>query len=181
MITPNNPFKLLTSKVVYQNRWIKVREDGVVRPGGKEGIFGIVEMMPGSSVLPIDEDGNVMLIKEYRYAVERVTLEVISGGIDEGETPLAAAKRELLEEAGVKASEWVELGSIDPFTTVVSSPNYLFIAKGLQHLSPDPDEGEIIERIVVPYTEALAMVNDGRITHAGSCVLILRAQQYINP
>jgi ADP-ribose pyrophosphatase len=173
----HNPFKLLASAIVYKNPWISVREDKVVRPGGKEGIFGVIEMVAGSSVLPIDHEGNVLLVKEYKYAVGRVTIEVISGGIDKNETPLGAAKRELMEEIGTEAKEWIELGSVDPFTTVVSSPNYLFLARGLDHFEPKPDEGETIERLTVPFEKALEMVKQGEITHAASCVLILRAQE----
>ncbi|HSX30472.1 MAG TPA: NUDIX hydrolase [Candidatus Saccharimonadales bacterium] len=174
-----NPFRLLRSKTIYKNPWISVREDTVIRPGGKEGVFGIVAMLPGSSVLAVDTDNNVLLMQEYKYAVERETLEVISGGIDKNETPLEAAKRELLEEAGVEAEKWVDLGSIDPFTTVVSSPNHLFLATGLTHLKPDPDEGEILQHIIVPYAQALKMVQNGEITHGASCTLILKAQIYI--
>lgn len=159
--------------------WISVREDKVVRPGGKDGIFGIVTILPGSSVLPVDEDGNVLLVKEYKYAVGRETIEVISGGIDKDETPLAAAKRELREEIGAEAEEWTDLGSIDPFTTVVDSPNYLFLAKGLSQFKPNPDEGEILQRLTLPYSQALEMVRNGEITHGASCVLILKAQNYL--
>jgi 8-oxo-dGTP pyrophosphatase MutT (NUDIX family) len=174
-----NPFKLLTSTNVYKNPWISVREDRVTRPGGKEGIFGVIEMIAGSSILPMDDEGNVLLVKEYKYAVQRDTVEVISGGIDKTETALEAAKRELLEEVGVEAKEWIELGSVDPFTTVVSSPNYLFLAKGLDHFEANPDEGETLERIKMPFSQALAMVQSGEITHAASCVLILKAQAFI--
>ena len=178
-MTSRNPFKLLSSTNKYENPWISVREDKVIRPGGKEGIFGIIEMVAGASVLPVDDDGDVLLIKEYKYAVARETIEVISGGIDKDETPLEAAKRELREEAGVEAKEWVELGAVDPFTTIVNSSNHLFLAKGLDHFEPQPDEGEILERIKVSFKEALAMVEKGEITHSASCVLILKAKAYI--
>jgi 8-oxo-dGTP pyrophosphatase MutT (NUDIX family) len=176
-----NPFKLLTSTKIYKNPWISVREDKVIRPGGKEGIFGVVEIAPGSSVLPMDDDGNVFLVKEYKYGIQRATVEVISGGMDKDETPLMAAVRELREEVGVEAKEWIELGSIDPFTTIVSSPNYLFLAKGLDHSEPKPDEGETLEHIKIPFKQALSMVRNGKITHAASCVLILRAQEFVSP
>lgn len=180
MDTTNNPFQLQSSQVVYENPWISVREDKVIRPGGKDGLFGIVTMLPGSSVLPVDEEGNVLLVKEYKYAVGRETTEVISGGIDNGETPLDAARRELREEVGTEAEEWIDLGSIDPFTTVISSQNYLFLAKGLSHFEPSPDEGETLQRIIVPYTQALQMVQNGEITHGASCALILKAQTYLS-
>jgi 8-oxo-dGTP pyrophosphatase MutT (NUDIX family) len=178
-MTKQNPFKLVSSKSVYKNRWISVREDSVIRPGGQNGLFGVIEMVAGSSVLPIDVDDNVLLVKEFKYAVGRESIEVISGGIDKGETPLDAAKRELREEVGVDAAQWTELGSVDPFTTIVSSPNHIFLAQGLSHFDAKPDEGEILERIAMPYQQALDMVMGGEITHAASCVLILKAREYI--
>lgn len=100
-----NPFNLLDSKEVYKNLWIQVREDKVIRPGGKEGIFGIVTMVPGSTVLPLTSDGYVYLTKEYKYAISSQSTEVISGAIDKDENPLQAAQRELKEEAGLIAEK----------------------------------------------------------------------------
>src|SRR3990172_141612 len=109
------PWEVTGTKTVYQNPWLRVKEDKVIRPDGKEGIFGVVEMKPGVSVLPIDDNGNVYLTNEYHYAVERETIEAISGGIDEEENKVDAAKRELKEETGITASEWIDLGVINPF------------------------------------------------------------------
>lgn len=178
-MTNKNPFKLISTTPVYKNPWITVREDKVIRPGGKQGIFGVIQAVSGSTVLPINHDGNVLLVKEYKYGISRVAVEAISGSLDEGETPLQAAKRELREEAGIQAEEWIALGSVDPLPTICESQNYLFLAKNLDYFDPHPDEGEIIETVTMPFTKALAMVKDGTITHAGSCVLILRAQDYV--
>lgn len=117
------PWIITNTKEVYRNPWISVREDSVIRPDGKDGIFGVVEMKPGVSVLPLDDDGNVYLTQEFHYAVERETIEAISGGIDDNEDIQDAAKRELKEETGIIAREWTDLGVIDPFTSVVVSPN----------------------------------------------------------
>jgi len=127
------------SKKIYENPWISVKEDKVIRPDGKDGIFGVVEMKPGVSVLPLDNEGNVYLTKEYHYAVERETIEVISGGIDKDEDKEDAAKRELQEETGIVATELVDLGVVDPFTSVVVSPNYLYLAKGLAFSEANPE------------------------------------------
>lgn len=168
------------SKVVYQNPWIKVTEDQVIRPDGNDGIFGVVEIKPGAVILPIDKEGNVYLIKEYHYAVENDKLEVVSGGMDENENPLEAAKRELLEETGIKANQWIELGSFDPLTTVIKSTDYLFLAKDLEFSKSNPEGTEEIELVKVSYKEALKMVKENKITHAASVVLILRAEEYLN-
>lgn len=168
------PFIIKSSKEVYSNPWITVREDQVVRPGGTDGVFGIIEMKGGSSILPIDRDGQVYLAREYKYGVERETLELFSGGIDSGETALEAAQRELEEELGLIAKEWVGLGVVDPFTTVVKSPNHMFIARQLSEGIRKPDEGEQVEPFKVSIEEAISLVINGTITHAASCVAILR-------
>ncbi len=170
------PFEIIRSRVVYRNPWIRVTENLVIRPGGSEGIFGIVDMKAGVSVLPIYDDGCVGLASEFKYAVGRNTIEVFSGGIDDGEEPLDAAKRELKEELGGDAQVWEYLGCVDPFTTIVNSPNHMFIAKELSISdTQNMDDGEIVTMIKVPFEEALAKVQDGVITHAASCVTILKA------
>ena len=169
-----NPFKLLSSKEVYRNPWIRVREDAVIRPGGKEGVFGIITMIPGSTVLPMTDDGYVYLTKEYKYAIRAESTEVISGAIGEKETPLEAAKRELQEEAGLVAGKWTDLSVVNPFTTIVESPNYIFLAEELSETRKSLDEGEVIGLEKVLFDDALEMVMNGKITHGATCVVILK-------
>ena len=173
------PWHVVSSKTMYQNPWITVREDKVIRPDGKDGIFGVVTMLPGVCVLPIDTAGNVYLAKEYKYGAEKETIEVISGGYEEGEDRLAAARRELKEETGLEASEIIELGFIDPFTTIVSCPNYLYVARGLKEGVAEPEGTEVIDIIKAPYQQARDWVMDGTITHGGSVAVILMAGKYV--
>lgn len=175
----DSPFKLTASREVYRNPWITLREDSVMRPGGKAGIFGVVTMKPGSSVLPVTDDGQVYLTREWKYAIGRESLEVASGAIDGDESPLACARRELEEETGLIAEEWINAGCVNPFTTVVSSPNYLFVCRGLKATKQSLDDGEVLSVVKMPLDEALARVMAGEITHAGSCVLILKAKQLV--
>ena len=173
------PWKIKHSKIVYQNRWISVREDAVIRPDGKPGIFGVVTMLPGSSVIPIDDKGNVYLTKEYHYGVGRTTIEAISGGIEKGENKLNTAKRELEEETGLAAKRWTYLGSVDPFTTVVNSPNHMYLARNLS-LGKSHQEGtENIKVIKVPLKKAIQWIKKGKITHSATCVALLKVQNYL--
>ena len=173
------PYTVLSSEPRYSNRWMAVREDRVIRPGGTEGLFGVVEMVAGSSVLAVDGENHVHLVREYKYALGRDSLEVISGGVDEGETPVAAAQRELREEAGLLATEWHELGAVDPFTTAIRCRNHLFLARGLSHTDTDLDDGEELTLVKLPFDAALQMVLAGEISHAASCILILRAARLL--
>ncbi|MFH1142548.1 MAG: NUDIX hydrolase [Candidatus Uhrbacteria bacterium] len=176
----NGPWTIKESKEVYKNPWMRVREDQVVRPDGKDGIHAVVEIIPGVSVLPIDDQGNVYLTEEFHYAVEDQSTEVISGGIDADEQPLDAAKRELKEETGIEAKEWIDLGLVNPFTTVVKSPAHLYLAKGLSFSEAEPEGTEQIKVLHVNLEEAVQMVLDSKITHGPSVALILKAKQYLN-
>lgn len=164
---------------MYKNPWIRVREDSVIRPDGTRGIFGVIEMKTGSSVLALTDNNQVYLVKEYKYGIGKYSTELMSGALEDKETPLAAAKRELKEEIGLKASRWINLGVINPFTTVVHSPNYLFLALGVKEGNGSPDGGEVLQILKVPFQKAVDMVLYGKITHAASCVLILKAWHYM--
>jgi 8-oxo-dGTP pyrophosphatase MutT (NUDIX family) len=171
---------VLDSAVQYRNPWITVREDRVIEPDGQDGTFGVVVMTPGVSVLPVDDDGTVHLVRVYRYTLDRHCLEALAGGIEDDEDPQEAARRELREEAGIDAAELIDLGVVDQLTEVVISPDRLFLARGLSFRQPDRDETEEIERITVPLHQAVEWAYDGTITHAASIVLILKAARHLN-
>jgi ADP-ribose pyrophosphatase len=170
----HGPWKITGSKQVYQDLWVTLRRDEVIRPDGKPGSHVVVQIKPGVSVLPLDDAGFLYLTEEFHYAVGRNTLEVVSGGIDPGEDALTTARRELAEELGITASKWTPLGMVDPFTSTVTSPTQLFLAEGLA-LGDHAREGtELIRSVRMALADAVAAVQDGRISHAPSAVLILK-------
>jgi ADP-ribose pyrophosphatase len=154
---------------------VSLRVDSVILPKGTPDTFEYVEIKNGASTLAMEENGDVWLVREWKYAIDRPSLEVVSGGIEPGEEPLAAAKRELREEAGLAAERWTPMGFVDPFTTMLRCPNHLFLAQGLTQVEHDPEEAEIIERVRMPIAEAVEMVMRSEITHGSSCVAILKA------
>ena len=175
----NGPWKITSSIQRYKNPWIEVVEDQVVRPDGKPGIFGLVRMNPGASALAMDEEGFVYLTQEFRYAIGKDSIEVVSGGIEKGETSLSAAKRELREELGIEAKEWTDLGRVDPFTSVVDSPAFIFLARKLTFSDAHSEGTEDIKPLKLKIEDAVQMVIDSKITHAQSGVLILKAASYL--
>lgn len=176
---PHGPWTITATREVHRDPWVAVTVDDVIRPDGKPGTFTVVTMPPGVSVLPLDADGTVYLTEEFRYAVGTDCLETPSGGREDGEDPLAAAQRELKEELGIEADEWVDLGRVNPFTSMVLSPAQLFLARGLRFGSPHREGTEQIRRVRMPLAEAVEAVMSGRITHAQSCVLILKAARWL--
>jgi ADP-ribose pyrophosphatase len=173
------PYERLTTREVYRNRWIRVRADEVIRPGGIPGEFAVLEMKGGSSTLAVDEENYAYLVEEYKYGIERTTIEAASGGIDGAETPLEAARRELREEAGIEADEWTFLGSIHSFTTAVNSPVHLFLARKLRTCSQQLDPGEVLQVIRMPFSEAVERVMSGDIDHGPTCILVLKAARLL--
>lgn len=174
------PYTVLDTKKIYKNPWIEVTEEKVIRPDGKEGIFGLIDYQPGVSVVALSEGNEVYLTKHYLYAIEEYGLELPSGGIDKNETPLDAAKRELLEETGLTSGSWTPLGFVHPFTMIIKSPAHLFLATNVKQekLTTDSEEGLEIKK--VPFEEAHAMVLENKITHAQSCVGLLKAKAYFD-
>ena len=173
------PWTVLGTIVKYQNPWIKVNEDQVIRPDGKPGIHAVINMKAGVSILPMDEKGFVYLTKEFHYGIASESIETVSGAIDGIERPIETAKRELLEEVGIEAKEWVELGLVNPFTTVIVSPAHLFLARSLTFKESNQEGSETIRTVKVKFEEAVKMVMESKITHAQSCVLILKVNEFL--
>lgn len=176
MSTKKGPWTTVDTKCVYKNPWISVREDKVVRPDGKDGIFGIISVKPGIAVLPIDNKGNIFLIEQFRYAVNGKTIEAVCGGIEDNETTLDAAKRELKEETGIEAKKWISLEKVNQLTSMVNAESSLFLANGLTFTKANPDGTENIKLIKVSFKQAIDWVMKGLITDSVTSTLILKAK-----
>jgi ADP-ribose pyrophosphatase len=175
----HGPWTILASQPIYRDPWVAVRRDEVIRPDGQPGTHAVVDIKPGVAVLALDDAGFVYLTDEFHYGVGRNTLEVVSGGCDPGEDPLAAAQRELREELGITAAEWTALGVVDPFTSVGVSPTRLLLARRLSFGERAPEGTERIRCVKLPLAEAVAAVMDSRITHGPSGVLIFKAHHLV--
>lgn len=175
----NGPWKIKKGEEKYKNHWIRVSEDVVIQPDGKNGICGIVDMLNGVYILPLDDEGFVYLIDQFRYTMGKNIIETAGGSLKKSEYPLETAKRELLEETGIKADEWISLGTIHPLTTVVRSSSTLYLAKNLNFFESSPESTEKIKVLRVKLEEAVRMVMDGMIDSGPSCTLILKTSEYL--
>ena len=175
-----NPWKTLSSGIVYKNQWMQIREDAVVRPDGNEGIYAFLEKTPAVGVIALDEQQQIELVGQYRYTTERYSWELIEGGIEQGEPPLDAAKRELREEAGLVAQSWELLtGELQLSNCVTAELGYLFLARELSFVGAEPEDTEVLESRRVPLSEAVSMVEQGEITDGMSVVGILRVARML--
>ncbi len=173
------PWTILEKKVVYKDPYIEVRKDQVISPSGEKGTFSTVTAKHGVSVLPIDKKGYVYLTKEFKYAIGKYSISTPSGGIDDNESPLKTAKRELMEELGIKAKKWKYFGKVNPFTTFIFSESHLFLAQNLEFGQPKNDDGEVIDTVKIKFEKAVEMVLKNKIDHTPSAVLILKAKEYL--
>jgi 8-oxo-dGTP pyrophosphatase MutT (NUDIX family) len=168
----DNPWRTLGSRRVYENPWISVREDSVIRPDGEPGIYGVVHYKNTAvGVLPVEND-HVYLVGQYRYPLERYSWEIPEGGCPGDEEPLRAAQRELREETGLEAGNWRWLGEAYLSNSVADEYAVWFLATDLVPGEQQPEETEVIGVRRVPLCEAVVMAMDGRITDALSALAL---------
>lgn len=158
----------------FENEFFTVYEDDVIQPDGKPGTYATIKFPAGVAVLPVDDDGNVYLTKQFRYALGRYSIEAVSGAMD-GDEPLDAAKRETGEETGIRASEWEELGKIETDTSITNSTSHLFLCRGLEFGKPHREGTEDIELVKMHIEDAVRKVLNGEITNGQTVALLLKA------
>ena len=172
----NSPWRTLSSRKIYDNSWISVREDVVIRPDGREGIYGVVSFRNiAVGVLAIEEE-YLYLVGQHRYPLGEYSWEIPEGGCAGDEEPLDAAQRELEEETGLRAEKWEKLGEAYLSNSVTDERAIWFLATGLIQGKSRPDGTEVLSVRRVTIDEAMRMSLSGEITDALSLLAIMRFQ-----
>lgn len=164
------------SKTVYENPWIQVEHRDVLTPAGTPGIYGVVKFKNKAiGIVPIDDEGFIYLVGQYRYPLGEYSWEIPEGGGSLGEDALDTAKRELKEETGLAADEWRYLGRIHTSNSVTDEEGFIYLAQALQQGDAEPEETEELRVRKIPLSEAVEMVMRSEITDSISICGILMA------
>lgn len=175
-----NPWTRLSSRGVYENPWIRVREDQVIRPDGRPGIYGVVEMKNRAvGVVPLGDAGDTWLVGQYRYPLDQYSWEIPEGGASTDGRTVDEAGRELREETGIEAARWTYLGEAHLSNSVTDELACVFLAEGLTFGEPNPEGTEQLELRRLPLARAFDMAMTGEISDALSIVGLARAHHYL--
>jgi 8-oxo-dGTP pyrophosphatase MutT (NUDIX family) len=169
-----NPWKILSSTPVYDNKWISLTEYNVMNPGGGKGIYGKVHFKNRAvGVVPVDEEGNLYLVGQFRFPLDAFSWEIPEGGAPFEEDLLDSAKRELREETGIEAKDWKKLLDIHLSNSVSDEIGHIYLARGLTFSAAEPEETEEIHVKKLPFDDAYQMVIKGEITDSMTIAGIL--------
>jgi len=168
-----NPWQRVSRRVAYDNPWISVLHDDVVRPDGLPGIYGVVHFKHlAIGVVPMDAQDRVLLVGQFRYTMNHYSWEIPEGGGDLDENPEAAARRELVEETGYRGGKWREICRAELSNSVSDEVTILFVATDLEAGPSSPEGTEQLQMRWVPFQETLRMIAEGEIVDAMSILAL---------
>ncbi|MDN3582177.1 NUDIX domain-containing protein [Mucilaginibacter flavus] len=172
-----NPWKITAEKAIYDNPWINVTEYQVINPSGNPGIYGKVHFKNlAIGVLPLDDELNTYLVGQYRFTINQYSWEMPEGGGQIGVDPLDSAKRELLEETGLKAGQWTEIQQLHLSNSVSDEWGVIYVARGLTQHEAEPEDTEQLIVKKVPFAQVYQMVCDGEITDSMTVAAVLKVK-----
>ena len=170
----------LSGEYAFCGKLLKLRVDQARLPDGSVASREVVEHPGGVGIVPLTENGEVLLVRQYRYPYGEVLTEIPAGKRDPGEEPLVTGKRELEEETGMQAAVFEPLGKLYPSPGYFNEVIYLYLATGLTATAAHPDEDEFLDVIRMPLADAVRLVLDGTITDAKTQIALLKVWQYQN-
>lgn len=171
--------KTISSETKYDGVIFTVTADKAELENGRIAHRDVVHHSGGVCVVPVNDAGEVLLVRQFRYPFGEVTTEVPAGKLNPGENPAECGRRELLEETGCTCAEYVSLGKMYPTPAYDTEITYIYLAKGLEFKSQNLDEGEFLDVIKVPLAEAAEMVMNGSINDGKTQIAILKAAKIL--
>ncbi|MBQ4509161.1 MAG: NUDIX hydrolase [Clostridia bacterium] len=171
--------KKLNSRQIFDGVVVKLFVDDIELPNGKKSIREIVRHPGAVCVIPVDEDENVIMIKQFRYPFSEVLLEIPAGKLEPNEDPLEAVKRELEEESGVNAESVEYIGTMYTTVAILDEKIHMYLATGLTYKNAHPDDGEFLEVVKIPLKTLVEMVMDGKIPDSKTQIAILKAEKIL--
>ncbi|MBO9641336.1 MAG: NUDIX hydrolase [Siphonobacter aquaeclarae] len=170
-----SPWTTVSSEVIYDNPWIRLRHEEVIAPTGKPGIYGVAHFKNKAiGIIPIDNEGYTWLVGQFRYPLNEYSWEIPMGGGPIEADILESAQRELREETGLIARRWENIGRIHTSNSVTDEEGFIFVAEDLQQEETEFDDTEILQIRRLPLKEAVDMVMDNRITDSLSVYGLLK-------
>ena len=174
-----NPWKKLSSKTIYKNEWIRLREDQVITPTGTNGIYGVVETKPAIGIVPLTDDLYTYLVGQYRYTLDVYSWEIPEGGGTDGEDIVVGAQRELLKETGLSAQKWTFLDTMYTSNSVTNETGYIYLAEELSQGKAQPDHTEELQIKKLPFLGAWKMVLNAEIKDSLAIIGLMRVHYYL--
>lgn len=172
-----NPWTTLTTKTVYDNPWIKITHRDVLNPNGGKGIYGVVHFKNiAIGILPLDEAYNTWIVGQYRYPTKHYSWEIPEGGGALDIEPLESAKRELKEEVGVTATEWIKILDTHLSNSITDECSICYVAKGLIFGASEPEETEQLVVKKIHFDTLFEWVMSGKVTDSLTVMTVLKAK-----
>lgn len=166
-------FRVEAEREIFKGRVIRLVDRDLVLPNGRQTTFSVVEHPGAVAIIPIFENGDVVLLKQFRPSIGEEIYEIPAGTLEEGESPLATAKREIVEETGYKARKWEKIAEFYTAPGFCTELMHVFVAKGLSPASAEGDADEILKPIRMSFPKALEMVRKRKVRDAKSIAGLL--------
>jgi ADP-ribose pyrophosphatase len=176
-----NPWQSIKSEVKYDNPWIKVIENDIINPSGNKGIYGVVSFKNlAIGIVPLDENYNTWIVGQYRYPLNKYSWEIPEGGGPLNIPPLESAKRELMEEVGLKAETWINIHEFNTSNSCTDEHSIIYVAKGLSEHEATPEESEQLTIKKIPFDELYQMVIDNKIMDSLTIIAVFKTKYLID-